>query len=269
MQHTQKEKKFKSKVPAVDQAAKILLCLAEKNSSMSLTSICKSVGIHKSKGYEILTTLMHYGFVNKDPESKKYSLGPALIHLASNVLSQMDYKLISEPFLKKLAEATKCAAFFGVIIEDYLYIISKSEPDIDIKVTTPLGRKFPITHGAHGKAIIASVDESKRKEILKTEKLYFYGYNKNIDFNKLHEDIEFYKKYEFAVDPGDMKPNIKAIASTVYNLKGEVIGVVLILGVFHEKDYFKLGEMVKDCAKNISFALGRKEIPGQERGNAS
>ena len=263
------QKEFKSKVPAVDQAARILLCLAENNSSMSLTSICKAVGIHKSKGYEILTTLMHYGFVNKDPETKKYSLGPALIHLASNVLSQIDYKLISEPFLKKLAEETKCAAFFGVIIENYLYIVAKYEPDIDIKVTIPLGRKFPLTHGAHGKAIIASLDESQRNKILKTEKLYFYGYNKQVDFNKLSQDIEFYKKYGFAVDPGDMKPNIKAIASSVFNVKGEVIGVVLILGVFNEKDYFKFGEIVKDCAKNLSFALGKKDTPEQERGNIS
>ena len=64
-----------------------------------------------------------------------------------------------------------------------------------------------------------------------------------------------------------MKPNIKAIASSVFNVKGEVIGVVLILGVFNEKDYFKFGEIVKDCAKNLSFALGKKDTPEQERRN--
>jgi DNA-binding IclR family transcriptional regulator len=57
-----KEKKTKSEytghVPAVDQASRILLSLTKSPSAkVNLTDICKSVGIHKSKGYSILNTL--------------------------------------------------------------------------------------------------------------------------------------------------------------------------------------------------------------------
>ncbi len=50
----EKEEKTKSKytgvVPAVDQASRILICLARNPSfKINLTEICNSVGIHKSK----------------------------------------------------------------------------------------------------------------------------------------------------------------------------------------------------------------------------
>lgn len=71
---------YKPLVPAVEQASRILLCLGESPQfKMRLTEICKQVGIHKSKGHSILNTLKQFGFVQKDPLTKVYSLGPALI----------------------------------------------------------------------------------------------------------------------------------------------------------------------------------------------
>ena len=49
-------------VPAVEQASRVLFCLAGHSSShMSLTEICAQVGIHKSKAYSILQTLQGSG----------------------------------------------------------------------------------------------------------------------------------------------------------------------------------------------------------------
>jgi len=79
-----KEQKTKSEytglVPAVDQASRILLYLAKGPSlKANLTDICKSVGIHKSKGYTILNTLQKYSFVQKTAAGKTYSLGLGLL----------------------------------------------------------------------------------------------------------------------------------------------------------------------------------------------
>jgi hypothetical protein len=52
------EPKYITLVPAVEQASRILLCLAQDPSDdKKLTDICEDVGIHKSKAYSILNTL--------------------------------------------------------------------------------------------------------------------------------------------------------------------------------------------------------------------
>jgi len=53
--------------PAVEQASRILFCLAGAQSTfMSLIEICARVGIHKSKAFTILETLQRFGLVRKN-----------------------------------------------------------------------------------------------------------------------------------------------------------------------------------------------------------
>jgi len=67
-------------VPAVDQAIRVLLCLSRNgNHSLSLTDICREVGIHRSKAYSILNTLQAYGLVKKNPNRQGYILGPGIL----------------------------------------------------------------------------------------------------------------------------------------------------------------------------------------------
>jgi len=257
-----KKKEYNPKVPAVEQAVKVLMCLTKAPSyGMNLTSICKEVGIHKSKGYGILTTLKEFGLVKKDESTKKYTLGPALIFLASKVLENMDYKIISEPYLIELANETGCASFFGLIVDDYIYVIAKHDVDLGLKLTIPLGYRFPITYGAHGKAIFASLKEKEREKILNTKNLYFHGY-KEVDLKKMCEEVKFYEKHGFAIDIKEMDPRFNAIASAVLGLKGKVVGVVVIIGVFEEDKVFEYGLKVKKCAEKISYALGAKRKEG-------
>ena len=78
-------------VPAVDQAAAILFCLAETTAShLSLMEIYKAVGIHKSKAYSILQTLQKAGLIQRNIAGKGYSLGPGLITLSRKVLDNFN-----------------------------------------------------------------------------------------------------------------------------------------------------------------------------------
>ena len=63
-------------VPAVAQASQILFYLAGAGrSQQTLTEICREVGIHKSKGYAILNTLMESALVVRSEGAKTYALG--------------------------------------------------------------------------------------------------------------------------------------------------------------------------------------------------
>ena len=102
-------------VPALEQGVQTLLCL-QRNSGekMSLTKICQAVGIHKSKGHSILTTLQRYGLVERDPESKTYTLGARLIPLARAVLDHLDYRAAATPVVEELAKETGMTVWFGL-----------------------------------------------------------------------------------------------------------------------------------------------------------
>ena len=54
-------------VPAVEQSARVLFCLADADTShLSLTEICAKAGIHKSQAFSILHTLQKFGLAQRN-----------------------------------------------------------------------------------------------------------------------------------------------------------------------------------------------------------
>ena len=256
-----KEEKTKSKytgvVPAVDQASRILICLARNPSfKMNLTDICKNVGIHKSKGYSILNTLQHYGLVHKDTLGKTYSLGFGLISLSRKVLDNLNYEAIAGPYLEKLAKQTHSTALLGIIDNTNVFVVAKQEADQAVGVTTRIGHRFSITHGAHGKAIVSFLADADREKILHHNKLFFHGRVSKLNRKRLAEEIERCCLDGYAVDMGELNPGINVIASPLFDSQGRLIGSMFIMGTFSESHIREHGSTVADVAKQFSAMLG-------------
>ncbi len=247
-------------VPAVDQAARILLCLTKSPSQkINLTEICKSVGIHKSKGYSILNTLQKYGFVQKDPAGKTYFLGLGLISLSRRVLDGLNYSEIAGPFLETLAEKTRSTALFGIINEGNVFVVAREEADKDISVTIRLGYRFNITHGAHGKAIAAFLPDEEREDLLRQDKLFFHGDASRLDLKRLENELAECRKTGFAFDMGELNAGINVIASPVFDSQERLVGSMFIMGTFPESRIKEYGIIVAEQAKKFSAMLGGRQ----------
>ena len=256
-----KQKKTKSEytglVPAVDQASRILLCLAKGPSlKVNLTDICKSVGIHKSKGYTILNTLQKYGLVQKDPAGKTYSLGLGLISLSRRVLDNLNYSDVADPILEMLAGKTHSTALFGIINGGNVFVVAKQEADQHISVTIRLGYRFNITHGAHGKAIVAFLPKEERARILKQNKLFFHGDGSKLDRKRLNTELERCRETGFAFDMGQLHAGLNVIASPVFDSQERLIGSMFIMGTFPELHVQEYGSLVAESAREFSSMLG-------------
>lgn len=254
---TPKKSAYKPLVPAVEQASRVLLCLGEGDRfKMRLTDICKQVGIHKSKGHSILHTLMKFGLVEKDPDAKTYSLGPALIFLSRYVLENLNYTEIISPFLEDLAKETNGTALFGLINGDHLFVVAKREGNQNIGFSTRLGHRFHITLGAHGKAIVAFMSERNREKLLAKKKLYFYGDPSRLNMKRLREDLKKCRELGFARDLGEVTLGVNGVSAPVFDLRNEIIGCVILMGTFQENMVEIFGSKVADVARQVSYKLG-------------
>ena len=256
----EKEKKkteYTSLVPAVDQASRILICLARTPSfKMNLTDICKTVGIHKSKGYAILKTLLNFRFVERDDEGKTYTLGPGLISLSRRVLDNLEYREKAGPFLEKLARQTGSTATFGIINSRNFIVIAKREGGREVYLTIRVGYRLSITHGAVGKAIISALPESEREDILRKERLLFHGDPSRLDRVRLQAEFERCRQVGYAADLGEMFPGLNALAAPVFDHEGRVTGALLVTGAFPVSAAPEYGAMIAECAKDFSATLG-------------
>jgi DNA-binding IclR family transcriptional regulator len=244
-------------VPAVEQAIRVMLCLADSGSNpKSLTDICAEVGIHRSKAFSILNTLDEYGFAKKNPNRKGYVLGPGLLTITGKMLETLSLSRFVEPVLSNLAKKAGATVTLGLISDDKAYVVAEYEGAPGIGISSPIGRVTPVTFGSHGKAIAAFLPESELKELLKNENLYFYGSPEKYDKTRLQQDLAQCRRTGFATEFGDIQQGVNAVAVPIPDQNKYPIGYVTIVGFFTPEEAVTLGPLAVEAVKTISKEAG-------------
>src|SRR4051812_34613526 len=84
--------KRSGRIQSVDRAAGILRALASGTPTLGVTEIADLIGLAKPTVYGLLPTLEHNGLVRQDPDTGKYSLGPAVLQLGNAYLAGSDLR---------------------------------------------------------------------------------------------------------------------------------------------------------------------------------
>jgi DNA-binding IclR family transcriptional regulator len=259
---------YSQRVPAVAQAADILLLLARRrNESASLADICRAVGLHKSKGFSILNTLRSYGLVTKDASGKTYSLGPGLLTLSRAMLDGTDLVGAAAPYLTDLAAATGATALLGLVQDRQVIVVARQEPDAAIAVTIRVGHRYDLTWGAHGRAIVAFLPAKRREAVLQDDTLSFDGArdqgpaSKPPDRAALRRELDEVVRLGYAVDLGRVQAGVSAIAAPVLagsendRDPGSPVACVIVVGTFGPEQVAAYGARVAATAQTMSADL--------------
>ena len=70
-------------IQSIARASAILRLLSGRTRRLGLAELAGELGLPKGTVYGILRTLLSVGFVEQDPESGKYRMGAALLHLGT------------------------------------------------------------------------------------------------------------------------------------------------------------------------------------------
>ena len=244
-------------VPAVYQAGLILFLMAESgDSQVSLTAICRNLGISKSKAFCILNTLETLNFVRKNPNRKGYSLGPSLIKLSSKMLDNLNIPILAEPIIKDLAKKSGATAALGLIIDNRTLIMSQFDGATDLGISLPVGHYFPISFGSHGKAIAALLSEQELTNFLRSNKPYFHGTPEKFNRVKFQEELIQCQRDGFALDLGEIKKGLNTISAVVLGSHNKPIGYIVLGGLFTEDVARSLGPIVAKAARTLSQKAG-------------
>jgi DNA-binding IclR family transcriptional regulator len=256
---SKKKASIKYSSPAVEQAGRILFCLAQNPSmQMGLVEICNKVGVSASKAYAILEALQKSELVKRGREGKGYSLGQGLVFLSRKYLDDLVPSKLAESVLEKLTRDTDKTSVFGLIIGDVITITARCDRGGNITIGIRTGRIMPITMGAHGKAIAAFLPEEELESLLKTDELYFHGTPKLLDRKRLMDELEQCRKDGFACDSADSTEGIIiVVAAPVIGTQNVPIGFVSIFDRGGTLEHAReLGPIVAQACRNLSRQLG-------------
>jgi DNA-binding IclR family transcriptional regulator len=211
--------------PILKKAIDILRLLIKEYQPLGVSEIAKTVSVSKSTAFGILRSFQEEGFATKDTTTKKYTIGKEMMRLSKLVFKGQDLISVARPFLERLAEIVDETVFLGIREYDAVIIEAKK----DLKISSPVGTKLPITAGAIGKIFLSTMNNEEVVAYINEKGLPQYTENSITDMGAFIEEIEETRRLGYSVDMEEYLKGIRAIA-TLIRQNGEPIGAIWFVG---------------------------------------
>lgn len=147
----------------------LLTALGEEQDGATVSGLAEATGLDRAVLYRLLDTLTSEGFVTRDPETRRYRLGLAMLELGVQAASGLEVRRLAGPGLRALMEDTEETACLAVRDREDLVVVEVLEPgDRFVTINYRIGFRHPLGTSAHGKALLAFLPEGARDPSLQS-----------------------------------------------------------------------------------------------------
>ncbi|MFW5991637.1 MAG: IclR family transcriptional regulator [Halanaerobiaceae bacterium] len=260
-----------TKLKTIKKMSMVLDLFTFKKSEWSISEIASRTGLYKSVVHRLVNSLVAEGFMNKDPETKKYKLGIKFFELGKIVEKQMELKKIARPIMEKLTSKCNQGTILCVLSDLQQVCISKTDTSKIIQIASQIGVRIKLHAGASAKLLLAYLPRKKREEYYEKYELKSFTDKTITDREDLEDNlVEIREKgYAFTVEERD--EGVAGIAVPIFNYRKEVVASLTMLGPkWNYKDEAVIKEYIKslrEAAAEISRKLGYKYNDYIKEGN--
>lgn len=237
----------------------LLECFSMQHSKLGATDIAKKLGIPKASAYRILFGLWKCGWLIRNGETSKYSIGPRVYLLGNLYAGATDLAKVGNTVLGKLNELTRELVFLSVLDNRHSVIIIKKDSNLDFVWTRKLGTIVPAYAAATGKALLSQVPEAELDKLYPEEKLKPFTKKTLRTKTELKLELQQVRETGVAYNPGGYHEEVESIASPIRDATGNVVAAICFsIPIFRmNQDYqARLSTVVKMTASLISYQLG-------------
>ncbi len=246
-------------IQSVDRALQIVELFAGVQEEIGITELAQMMGLGKSTIYGLVNTLMKAGYLEQNPENKKYRLGLRLFELGTIVQSRMDIREIARPYLEKLSETFDMTVHMGIYRDwEMVYIDKVDSPKTRI-VYSQVGKRAPMYCTGIGKAVLANMNPKDIRYILDSQALEALTPHTLTDKEDILKELEIIREKGYAVDREEVEIGLKCVAVPIYDDKRRPVAAVSISGAAAWLDEQKISEAAQklmQTAGEISKRLG-------------
>jgi len=247
------------RIQSIERAASILRLLSGRSRQLGVVEIADELRLPKGTVHGILRTLQHVGFVEQDPDSGKYRLGAALLHMGSSYLDGNELRTRALNWADSLASRTQEEVRLGTLHEGRVLIVHHVFRPDDSLQTLEVGALLPAHATALGKVLLAA-HPHVADELIEAG-LARYTEATICDPAALRGELARVGERGWAVDIGELELLRGSIAAPTVDRTGRTAGAIAIIGsperLFSEREPRpELLIQVREHARAVSHELG-------------
>ena len=146
----------------VGKALSLLVLLGDEPRGASAAEISRRAELPFSTTYRLLGSLARDGFVDYEPEGRRYHLGLRIFQLGQRVSNHHGFAGTSLPILRRVTERTGEATILSVRDGLHHLTVSKVDGPQIFRVTSDPGHLGSLSTTAVGKALVAALGSGGR-----------------------------------------------------------------------------------------------------------
>ncbi|MGH2635845.1 MAG: IclR family transcriptional regulator [Actinomycetota bacterium] len=247
-------------IQSVRRASAILRELGSGPPRLGVTELSERLGLAKATVYGLLRALEEDALVERDLETGKYRLGPALLQLGNAFLDGHELRARSLLWADALASRTGEAVRVGVPNGwNVLIVHHVFRPDNSVQILE-VGAAIPWHASALGKAVAAYRDEAALRELLEGPLARLTG-RTIVDARGLRRALDTIRRDGVAVEDQEAVLGEAEVAATILDHDGRPVGAIGVAGPVERllpegREREEVVAAVKESARGLSRDLG-------------
>ena len=244
---------------SLEKALELLLFFMPYNQEMGTLELSERSGFHKSTVSRLLHVLKSYGFLQQNPQTRKFTLGPSIVELGWAVNQSLNSHLIriAIPYIDRLRNILGETVVLEVGAPKNTIIGYMAEGAGPIRIKETVGGRHWYHAAAGAKSILAFSTPEFRERILK-EKMIRCTSHTLTDRKMLERELERIKQQGFSFDNEERNTGIRAFGCPLFNNEKRPVAAVVVAGSSQNITWDKRSRFVpkmKDTAAEISSRL--------------
>lgn len=209
------------------RAIRLLKLFTAQVPELQLAEIAAGAALNKTTTHRLLQALLSEEMLERNAATGAYRLGPGVMALGVQALSNNNLRLRARPLLKRLAEETGETATLEVPIEDTMLILDEVTSKHFVGASGNVGTRWPIHATSTGKALIAFEHDGVQRLATTLARLTSHTITQ---FDDLQSQIQQIRSRGFAETVDELEDGFSGVGAVVRGSGGEVIGALSICG---------------------------------------
>lgn len=209
-----------SRTDMVGKALGLLVLLGDEPRGASAAELSRRAELPFSTTYRLLGSLTRDGFVDYEPDGRRYHLGLRVFQLGQRVSNHHGFAGTSLPILRRVTEETGEATILSVRDGNHHLTVNKVDGPQTFRVTSDPGHLGALHTTSVGKALVAFADDATRNRLLEElplDPLTERSITDRVDFRA---EIEQVRALGYATMDEENELGMRAVAVPVFNSQG-------------------------------------------------
>jgi DNA-binding IclR family transcriptional regulator len=230
--HTLKQKLEAARAThqSLDRGLRILETVASNGGTASLAETVRRTGLHRSTAHHLLQTLVGFGYLRQDPQTRGYELTSKLFRLTARTWTPEQIGQIAEPIAAELASLTGEGTSVAAYCDANVTIVTKCDSGHPVRVVQDLGANRPIHATAVGKALVAFLPPAERAAIVARQRFERYTARTIVTAAAFEAELRRIRTAGYALDDEEHYEGIRCVAAPVVAYTGSAVAALCVIG---------------------------------------